>query len=204
MNCCGVPQAARLQILSPIQTAGRMALPSFFLWGLGLCGHLASGACSRDSRTVRGQEMSACLTHLSGVARELLPLQVAPIQILSPIQTAGRMALPSFFYGVRQENFPTEGIPLAQIRKKMRRGESLLPVPHSYQGSPENCLHRRWRQRIAPTAGGARELIPPQVVLSTKSLDGCIIMLSAAGDSRLLIPNKGVSRHEVFHLPCCI
>lgn len=27
-----------------------------------------------------------------------------------------RMALPSFFYGVRQENFPTEGIPLAQIR----------------------------------------------------------------------------------------
>ena len=83
-------------------------------------------------------------------------------------------------------------------------GRRCLPVSLIFQGSPENCLHRRWRQRIAPTAGGARELPPPQVVLSTKSLDGCIIMLSAAGGSRLLIPNKGVSRHEVFHLPCCI
>ena len=102
----------------------------FFYAGLGLCGLLTSDACSRDSRTVRGQEVSACLTQLSGVARELPPPQVAP----------------------------------------------------------ENCFHRRWLYRF----------------LSTKSLDGCIIMLSAAGGSRLLIPNKGVSRHEVFHLPRCI
>ena len=64
--------------------------------------------------------------------------QAAPIQILSPHTDGGPDGFAVFFYGVRQENFPTEGIPLAQIRKKMRRGENLLPVPHSYQGSPEN------------------------------------------------------------------
>lgn len=55
------------------------------------------------------------------------------------------MALPSFFYGVRQENFPTEGIPLAQIRNDgmywnqvildqeavlLRPGQEPEPTPH--------------------------------------------------------------------------
>ena len=87
-------------------------------------------------RGYAGEKVLCIPVLLPRVARELLPAR-----------GGGRMALPSFFYGVRQENFPTEGIPLAQIRKKMRRGENLLPVPHSYQGSPENCLHRRWFYR---------------------------------------------------------
>lgn len=72
----------------------------------------------------------------------------------------------------------------ARIYKNRAREENLLLALSTSEG----------RQRTASAAGGARELIPPQVVLSTKSLGGCIIMLSAAGDSRLLIPNKGVSR----------
>ena len=120
---------------------------------------------------------------------------------LSPIQTAGRMALPSFSMGNLAVRVP---LVHAVGTAELCGARKCLPVSHSYQGSPENCFRRRRRQRADSTAGGARELIPPQVVLSTKSLDGCIIMLSAAGDSRLLIPNKGVSRHEVFHLPCCI
>ena len=138
-------------------------------------------------RGYAGEKVLCIPALLPRVARELLPAR-----------GGGPDGFAVFFYaGLGLCGHLTTGT-------EMRRGENLLPVPHSYQGSPENCLHRRWRQRIAPTAGGARELPPPQVVLSTKSLDGCIIMLSAAGGSRLLIPNKGVSRHEVFHLPCCI
>ena len=164
-----------------------MALPSFFLWGAWAVRVPYSGARSRDSRTVRGQEMSACFTQLSGVARELIPPQVAP-ENCSPPGAAGRMALPSF---------SMRGLGCADI----------LPLAQKYGGEKISCLSHtaiRGRQRTASAAGGARELLPPQVVLSTKSLGGCIIMLSAAGGSRLLIPNKGVSRHEVFHLPCCI
>ena len=163
-----------------------MALPSFSM------GNLAvrvpyPGARSRDSRTVAGEKVLCIPALLPRVARELLPAR-----------GGGPDGFAVFFYaGLGLCGHLTTGT-------EMRRGENLLPVPHSYQGSPENCLHRRWRQRTASTAGGARELLPPQVVLSTKSLGGCIIMLSAAGGSRLLIPNKGVSRHEVFHLPCCI
>ena len=108
MNSCGVPQAALIQNepmpgrrgyagekvlcipvllprvareLLPARGGGAEGFAVFFLWGLGLCGHLTTDT-------------------------------------------------------------------------EMRRGENLLPVPHSYQGSPENCLHRRRRQRTASTAGG--------------------------------------------------
>ena len=56
-----------------------MALPSFFYaGGLGLCGRLTLVHAAGTAELLRGQEVSACLTHLSGVARELLPPQVAP------------------------------------------------------------------------------------------------------------------------------
>ena len=96
----------------------------------------------------------------------------------SPPGAAGRRALPSF---------SMRGLGCADI----------LPLAQKCGGEKVFCL-------LTQLSGVARELPPPQVVLSTKSLDGCIIILSAAGDSRLLIPNKGVSRYEVFHLPCCI
>ena len=94
-------------------------------------------------RGYAGEKVLCIPILLPRVARELLPAR-----------GGGPDGFAVFFYGVRQENSPTEGIPLAQIRKKMRRGENLLPVPHSYQGSPENCFHRRWRQRTDSTAGG--------------------------------------------------
>ena len=103
MNSCGVPQAAPIQnepmpgrrgyagekvlcipVLLP--RVARELLPArgggadgfaVFFYGEPSCAG-ASGARSRDSRTVRGQEMSACFTQLSGVARELPPPQVAP------------------------------------------------------------------------------------------------------------------------------
>ena len=82
--------------LLPARGGGADGFAVFFYAGLGLCGRLTTGARSRDSRTVWGQEVSACITHLSGVARELIPPQAAP----------------------------------------------------------ENCSRRRWRQRVASTAGG--------------------------------------------------
>ena len=166
-----------------------------FLWCPGgeqfarrrLCGCLILAHAAGTAELLRGKRCFAFPHYCRGSPENC-----------SPPGAAGRMALPSF---------SMRGLGCADI----------LPLAQKCGGEKISCLSHtaiRGRQRIASTAGvarellppqvGARELIPPQVVLSTKSLGGCIIMLSAAGDSRLLIPNKGVSRHEVFHLPCCI
>ena len=114
-----------------------MALPSFFLWGAWAVRVPYSGARSRDSRTVRGQEMSACFTQLSGVARELIPPQVAP-ENCSPPGAAGRMALPSF---------SMRGLGCADA----------LPLAQKCGGEKISCLSHtaiRGRQRTDSTAGG--------------------------------------------------
>ena len=130
--CRGSPENC-----SPPGAAGRMALPSFFLWGAWAVRVPYSGARSRDSRTVAGEKVLCIPALLPRVARELLPAR-----------GGGPDGFAVFFYaGLGLCGHLTTGT-------EMRRGENLLPVPHSYQGSPENCLHRRWRQRVASTAGG--------------------------------------------------
>ena len=124
MNSCGVPQAAPIQNepmpgrrgyagekvlcipvllprvareLLPARGGGPDGFAVFFLWGAsGELPHGGHTSGTNPEENAEGRKSSACLTQLSGVARELLPPQVAP----------------------------------------------------------ENCFHRRWRQRTASTAGG--------------------------------------------------
>ena len=70
---------------------------------------------------------------------------------LSPIQTAGRMALPSFSMGNLAVRVP---LVHAAGTAELCGGRKCLPVSLIFQGSPENCSHRRWRHRTDSTAGG--------------------------------------------------